>query len=442
MRRRHFVGLGLPEAALTGLLASSAIFFNALDSLVGQTCVGIGAGVVGTAVLLRADLPPRFWRAMAPILLLLVAGGLWASLPLLASTVGESVPLLAPDTTLPALVAMAGYAAAFLVGAILARQPALRVAAVTAVLVGGGVNLVAALLVRELSGPDDWHLWAIGSDGRFSGTVSNPNVAGAYFGMLAVLALGVMLQLPSRTRSDRVLLARIASGGGALLMVGACALTASRSAVACTGLALATMLVIAWRESADRAARVRLGLVLGGAVLLGSIGLFDALLNRTVALADVPTGRLRIWEHFAAMVPGAPWFGYGPGSFPALKLSTLTDATLANELWRVNAAHNVLLQLLLDGGWGLLLAVLAAGALMTAGIVRTARAGDSLAPALGIPLALTVALGCASVDIVLAVPGTTLLTLFLAGLGWSAQSARRRSMSVSRISRQRVMKAA
>jgi O-antigen ligase len=424
-----------PTAAsvLTALVASVGVTFNGLNNAFGGPIMFLLWGGLLAVLLVSIVEPRHFWAGVAtPLGLATLAYG-WATLPLWALPTKGTY--LAPDLLLPELLSAAALGSAFLAGA-LAGSHRGGIARVTDwLLLFGALNIALGLLLREVGPSLPWDLWQSRPDFRFTGTLSNPNVAGTYLGMLAVLGLHRIITNHDQPSLGAERVRTAARWIMVLLCTGACAITASRSAMVATASGLALLGVVHMLRFRQYRYKLPLPglLILGGAMILAA-GLADPAMERFELLGRQSTGRGLMWEVYAAASAEAPLFGYGPGGFPTLNLRLLSDPRMAQELWMVNSPHNLILQLVLKGGIPFL-ALLAA-----AMVIVIARAvWNSNDERLGLVCAIGVAVACSMVDIALDVPALAALTLLLAGLAWGRQAGTR-SASRARTSRHRSRK--
>ncbi len=413
-------GRGLAIAA--GALFSVGPMFNGFNDGFGNPLVClIGAGML---IVLLATHPPRpaFWRQAMPVIGLAAVGVVWATAPVWAPFDLGGVGPLAPDLAGSEVLARIGYVAALLCGCLLAR-PVTRIAVVDTVLAIGCCAIVLGLLIRAGDTGGWWDLWQARRDGRFTGTLSNANVAGAYFGALAALALSRARSAAPPSRASLASPLRVAHWLALLLALGACVLTASRSATICTAVVLGAM--VGWPMLRRRGQVAAIGPAMLVALCVGAVfatGVSELLLDRFGEGGDRSTGRWLIWSHHARVASEAPWFGYGLGSFPALNAMSLGDPRRAQALWTINSPHNMVLHLVLQGGLPYLLTIVVASLWVAAGIVR-GLVRDGLGDGRdGIVGAVLIILGCASVDIVLDVPGMVSWWLLMVGTLWSASA--------------------
>ncbi len=126
-----------------------------------------------------------------------------------------------------------------------------------------------------------------------------------------------------------------------------------------------------------------------------------------------------------------PLFGYGLGSYRQLNQAHVPPAD-ADYLWDLGAAHQPILQAVLEGGAPFAIALVGAVGWLIAATLR-----GLFKPAKDQPLALGVVLSAgliftvAQIDIALNVPATASLAMLLLGLGWGWSTGR----SIRRLSR-------
>lgn len=412
------------QAAFSALLVSVGVTFDGLNTAFGNPVLFLLCGGTLLAALVRTPPPMIFWRHAAPIVLLAVAAHLWGLMPLATGAGTYAMP----DLVGAEMIGAAALLAAFLAGACIAGRNG-AAAAVDALVVLACVNVAIGLVIREVGDSLPLDLWRSMGNSRFAGTVSNPNVAGAYFGMMALLALGRAMH--ARAREGAIGQALTAARWTAVLLcAGACAITASRSAVAATMVAMLGMVVVSLVRG--RTLRTALLVVLGLVLLVGA-GLGDLVMGRIGLLDETSSGRAAIWSNDWVIVQTSPWFGHGFGSFPAVQMRWIDDTRLAQELWTVNSAHNLIFQLLIEGGVGYLLLLTAAAATIGWRVIGNLRRPDTDPWRAGGVGALAVVVACAMVDIALDVPALAAVASFLLGLLWEVPQFGARSGSSRRI---------
>lgn len=412
---RREVRAWLPEAATFAL--SCAVAFNGLNNAFGQPLLFLLCGAV--LALLLVLIPPStpFWRNLAPVVALVCAAYAWATAPLWAGALVAPLQprYLLPDLLLVELLGAAALLMAFLSGAILATRRGSLGVAIDRLLLFACANALLGMLLRDHAAALPWHLWQPRAGVRFTGTMSNSNVTGAYFAMMALLGAGRIAASPARWNSPEVRTALVARGLAVLLCAGACLVTASRSANACLAVGMAVILLASLRKQRRQWLPLA-GLLAGGALVALAFGLPDLLGTRWSNVAGGGGARLTMWRHYGAVAAQSPWFGFGLGGFSAANANTLTDPVLAQLLWTVNSPHNLVLQLVLEGGMGFLILLSAAALLIARWSIASLVERALLVDRLGVMLAILAAIACTMVDIALDVPAIAALTLFLAGL--------------------------
>ncbi|MBP2276024.1 O-antigen ligase family protein [Sphingomonas sp. PL20] len=346
------------------------------------------------------------WTALPAI----VGGGLWS----------PAVPIVAEAYALEYLK-LASAAALFFAVALIGLQRGLCRSVAGWIVLFSGVLLIVTIAAWQF---DFLGLWGFASDTgyhRFSATIGNPNAAGCFYGMIAIISVGYAMDRGIfRTTSARQV---VVIGGALMVAAGAFVfllLSQSRSAFLLTMLAL-TILVVT-QVVASRA-RDKMGLRSWSVLIVGILALTltlplaaGAVLDRLSTADSDGIGRWLVWRHYSALAWNAPAYGYGLGSFFEFNQRHL-DASSALDFWNFGAAHNAALQFTLEAGWPALGLLVFAGTLVT---IRTVPALIIHADTLGIAivLAICLAIGCSCVDIALNVPGIAAFTAGLAGLCW------------------------
>jgi len=251
--------------------------------------------------------------------------------------------------------------------------------AANAVIACGVLLLIASMLMHSLG------LEAGGFDARMVGPMGSPNVIGTAAGVYLVLAVARLGQrFDSRPiHGWRDVGRQIQDGApfvaAILLCTAALILSASRGATA------ATLTVIAiwagWRLMRRRSPiRLALGIALILLAVSGFLVLQGALLERVDSVVQSSSQeRLSAFSAYWQAVYASPLFGYGLGTFDAVNRQIMTSETYA-ALWRNGAAHNVVLQWLIEAGAvgsGLMFATV--GWLLVAGWRQVRWAGPTLA---------------------------------------------------------------
>lgn len=375
------------------------------------------------AILVLLLVPPTtsFWRKLAPALILLALAGAW-----LASGLIDGDPFdrrwMAPDLLRAGVVRYFGGVAILVASAAVAwRRDAARVS------LDAWIGLVLILLavgiaMNELDASKVWGYDKGFLAGRFTATMLNANAAGCLFGVLAVLGLGRFLTLLPRRLERTPLAVTIAAPVALLAGIGACAITASRTALSATLVAL--LLVAVSDRELRRHARKKMGyaaallaaLAIGVAATLFLVG--DAITDRFQTVAVDGLERTRLWAFYGKMALDNP-LGVGPGGLDDATLHALRSTADASQIWYVHSPHNLVLSLLLAGGWPYLLLMLAAAATLAWPAIRLSLAHRQ-PMTIAVLLSIGVTLVCASVDITLDIPAFAALGAFLMALVWSS----------------------
>ncbi len=399
--------------AIAALALSLAIAFDGLNGPAGKPILFLLLSVPFGLLLFAAPPSLPVWRALAPIVALAVVAQIWMALPLWVPPLGANYAR--PDLLLRELLGAAALLVAFCMGAVLALRRQALASTIDWLLAFACANALLGVVLRDQAGALPSHLWQAHGGVRFAGTMSNSNVTGAYFAMLALAGLTRVTGDSADWREPLVRAAMIARCMAVLLCASACLVTASRSANTCLGLGL-TVILLAGARRRDRRGTV-LAVVLSAAVLTAAwIGLADLLQLRLNRVGGDGLARMTMWQHYLGVSLRSIWFGYGAGGFATVSARSLSDPFIAQLLWTVNAPHNLFLGLLLEGGIGYLLLLAAAAALVARRVLTNLRHEGLHDIASGVFVGILAVFGCAMVDIALDVPALAALTLFLAGM--------------------------
>ncbi len=200
---------------------------------------------------------------------------------------------------------------------------------------------------------------------RLNATFVSPNSAATAFGIALLLAIGRLswrIESGPREAVNRLDFVDIVVRRGffsmllALLAATALILTASRAGIILSLIAAAGLIVseyAAWRRlRGDSPRRVRrmLRRTIVVVIILAAVGLSTELLAlRAGTLADDARSRLDLFSVYAGIWRDAPLLGHGLGSFNAVNDAATTLDTVA-MMEDMGAAHNVVLQWLLQTG--------------------------------------------------------------------------------------------
>ncbi len=396
--------------------------------------VGFAAVLLAVAIATYLLVPPapRYWRRAAPVTILLAITGIWLTLPTVLPgwLPFRTARIVAPDLAATGIATGLGVVAALFAASWIGHRRGGIRPLIDSLLFLGVIQIGLSLVLR---GFDPEHVWGL-SKGilthRFTGTFLNANASGCLFGVVAILGAGRFLGLlrEQTTTLDearhvtRQALAALACVGG----LGACALTESRTAL------FVTVLVLAWLAWSDRFLRLTLrrrgprilaivALFAGGAIVLwyGATTLDRFSTSGTDAFA-----RYAIWQHYWALAMQAPWSGYGFYALDELVLGSIADRETAGALLYIHSPHNVLLSLLLVGGWPYALLAGAGVMWMMVAIVRSGRASHQDSAVRAILGSLLLIGLCASIDVALDIPAIACLAATLLGLAWGRALSR------------------
>jgi O-antigen ligase len=412
------------KRAISGAIIVPAVLFleqvalGANDSLLAAIAAGLE---ISSAIIILFLLMPdaAFWRrAWLPLLTVLAALG-WLASPSFVPQLPGSAERIAPDLLLPGLSRAFGGVALLLAAAWIGYRRGMMRVALRWIMLLGLIDILIGVALRAYDPDTVWGLDKGILQERFTGTLLNANSSGCLFGVFSLLALGGLL---TRLREGNV-------GGvpgqvwtfldilGLIAGLGACAITGSRSALV---FAIALMLLVLVSDAPLR--RLMLswtGFIFAvvGAVVAATLAVTvgDLTFGRFAALISDGGERLDMWTHYSRLVAESPWVGYGPLSFSEVNMRAIASPAEATAYWYINAPHNVLLSLLLAGGWPYLTLLGTAGLLMLVRIVRSGRRDSVLNAALASAMLI---IACAMVDITLDVPAIASLLVALVGLAW------------------------
>jgi O-antigen ligase len=331
-------GAMLPKTALTLALSASVLLLGALANAqvrreLGRTrdlaLPGALFALVGVVVLV--SLTPFAPGGPHPV---------WAY-----ADAGAGAATLDKSQTLLEFIKLMGLGVVFLLGLAVGSADSRARAAVQVVLAAG-----AALALWSFV---DWARGDL-SQGigriRLGAPFQAANTAATLFGALLLLALGTGASALRSARPRERLGAAAPYAGASLLFLFCLLATASRGGLAATAaaiLAFVGLQAFAGRAKWTRAALLTLaGLtVLGTAIFLGG----DLLVERFLSDDLDRNGRGQLFAAHWSAFKGAPWMGYGLGSFDTVNRLIL-DTTNLKDLWSARAAHSVYLTWLEQAG--------------------------------------------------------------------------------------------
>lgn len=376
---------------------------------------------VAAVLIIVARPPTRFFLAAAVPLLPIAAGILWAVWPELTN-MSAAAHHIAPDLVASDAARAIGNTALLLGAASLGHRRGLLRIAIEAMCAAAAVNLVIGLALRQIDSSTVWGIDKQFMAGRFTGTMLNANAMGAVYGAVAVLAIAGALSTLFGESALRRPVAQTVSlylllGGATLAAAG---LTGSRTAFFAAAIGVAVLVALAWSRVEWSNPRRLLGWAAAAlplAILLAG-GL--AAMQRVQHLGVDAQDRVQLWTYYGALAAQAGPHGFGLGSFSAVNTAMLPIDSRASLLWYVNAAHNAVLQMIIEGGVPYALLVVIGLAMIAYRIVAelfsAARRGRTLLVALIAALVGITLTGL--VDISLNVPAVATLAAALLGLGW------------------------
>lgn len=400
----------VPFAAITTLGGDGPL----LGAIVAAMMCATGAVLVAVA---RPGL--GFLRGVWAPLTLIGSGIVWAVAADLTPALSPPEGRIAPDLVWPDLARALGAVALLLGAAALGFRRGLLRVAVELLCIFGAINLILGLALRQF---DPMHVWGLDKGillHRFTGTMLNANAMGTVYAAVGVLSLGMVLSALSggmvtqKRRGPTMVLFLLLYGAS----MGCAGLTGSRTAFVGAIVGSALLLIA---HLLRRRGRYGLTVMGGVGLLLAMLAVAGmAALQRLANLPADAVKRSEIWAHYLDLARQAGPFGNGLGSFAQVSAAHLPPNVMATDLWYVNAAHNVLLQMTIEGGLLYPVLVGAGLALILWQIVQQQPAidrGGTLLLALEIALFVIVAGGM--VDIALNMPGVVALAATMLGLCW------------------------
>ena len=166
------------------------------------------------------------------------------------------------------------------------------------------------------------------------------------------------------------------------------------------------------------------GLIVGvgvvGILLMVFAILGDATLDRVGEIQADWVERTELWDLYSRLAAAAP-LGYGPGGLDDAALHGFASIHEAHIAWFVHSTHNIVLSLLITGGYPYLAIMsLLVVALLFPYFRRAHRLREPVVVAL--VAALAVIFVCASTDVALDMPALASAAAVLAGLVWGRAS--------------------
>ena len=413
---------------IAGTLLAAIVFGEVVALGVdGPFLATIAAAVelVGGLLILGLLWPrPVFWRRFALPLGLGILAWAWIASPgwFAADPFGRrwSAPDLLPQASGRFLGGLALMTAAAAIGW---RRGGVRLT-VDRWLLFGLVNIAVALAFRHYNPDAVWGIDKGDLRDRFTGTFLNANSAACYFAVLAVLAAGRGFSLALDRGMSSSLVIHIVAPIALLGGIGACAITGSRTALLVMLIALALLVWQFGRLWLRRQRGAVRGLIVGvgvvGILLMVFAILGDATLDRVGEIQADWVERTELWDLYSRLAAAAP-LGYGPGGLDDAALHGFASIHEAHIAWFVHSTHNIVLSLLITGGYPYLAIMsLLVVALLFPYFRRAHRLREPVVVAL--VAALAVIFVCASTDVALDMPALASAAAVLAGLVWGRAS--------------------
>ncbi|MGE4409794.1 MAG: O-antigen ligase family protein [Sphingobium sp.] len=388
-------------------------------AFLGMICAVLNC-TTGLLLITIARPQTRFYTHLLLPFFLFGAGLVWSLWPDIGGrAVSERI---APDLVPTELARMLGYGVLLAGTASLGYRRGPTRYSSELICLAGALNLLIGLLLSQL---DKTHIWGLAKGiqaARFSGTMLNANAMGTVFGVVALLALGAALVhlregKGSKPFHELWLCVFLVIFTGTLGGVG---LTGSRTAFVVCLLGSATLLLYHWLATRKQAGNGITSMIWLGVLLLNLLvaGGYAAM-QRMQGLAGDAVSRTELWRHFGTLAERAGPHGFGLGSFSEINTALLPVHDLATDLWYINSAHNIVLQMIIEGG-------LLFPALMFAGLIPIMIAiwrgrPDSLTGRivlLACVLGLGVIIAGGMVDVALNIPAVVSLAAALVGLLW------------------------
>jgi O-antigen ligase len=327
------------------------------------------------------------------------------------------------DRAAPELVALAAAGALVLLGrgagraqeggalVLAAAQPGLALFALWAL----AVDLAGLEAHAPFAGHDE--------SGSLAASFGAKNVAATWFGLSALVSAARLIALSrGGTRAPRrrdVLPAMAALG----LALAALALTDSRAGIACAAFGMAVLLWLTLSPALLRVqprTRRRLVALAAAAFLAATLATGQGALARAGSLAAAAEVRLDMYGVYLGLWLERPWLGWGLGAFNTASES-VAELASGHLVDYHGAAHNLVVQWLVQGGIAGTLAMALAAAALNAPLLRRPR---EVEPALALA-AGALALSHGLFDYGLELPAIVWLYATLLGLGIGAAERQR-----------------
>ncbi|GGO97072.1 O-antigen ligase family protein [Stakelama pacifica] len=387
---------------------------------------GLASFAAVLAILTLSPPEANIWRALRLPLSFFALALIWAALPVIIPFDMFPADRLATDSIAPRWIGQAAAVAWFAGGAAMGARPGVGRSAVRLIVILGLLWMAISVALRA-AGISYVALWGpVSQYSHFALTLRNANTAGTILAMLSVLACGEFLALairfgdPMHTADRHAALKLALTLAAFSACAGAIAITGSRMALVLAGLGVLVLVARRggqlWRHGAIVALPALGVLIVPPMLLLLLLG--GSVLRKFHGLAGDFNLRVTDMANFVALSLQKPWFGVGLGNFGLANLSSLTPEDALHR-WNFGAAHNVLLNAAIEGGWPY--ALFAAAGVVTAAIpifsLRDRVAYDVRMVALCTAVVIGIAAGL--IDIALDVPAMLAFVAWLGGIALS-----------------------
>ncbi|HOA05637.1 MAG TPA: O-antigen ligase family protein [Candidatus Fermentibacter daniensis] len=156
-----------------------------------------------------------------------------------------------------------------------------------------------------------WDVY-LGSGGRVSGSLGNPNLLGGFLSACIPVAAGFLLEPAAGHRTRRLILLGLFSLASVLCIVA----SGTRGSIIGLGAGLVFMAVFSFvRSRGGFRGNLVLPLICMASLLLVGFLMKDRLVELTRLGEGTARVRLVIWEGAARLIAANPFLGYGPGTF-------------------------------------------------------------------------------------------------------------------------------
>lgn len=406
--RTRVIALDYAAVGLAALPFFWLIAGGANDSVTSSLAATIQLAFAGVLLIVTK---PRGKLAIVPgvALAAFVASLALGAAPLIAGSSSAA----APDLIAPALLKLAGYAASVIAVMALATTPRRRRLMVATCIACGLLFILISIFHDFFQSPDAMTAPHYEASGRFMGAVANANAMATVAGTLALLGMGGMI-------ASWPVGGIYALNSRGLLRVGACLMLlilatsviglAESRITAIATLILSVVLIAPFRKGGRRLPAIAALCALALSAILFAwrvVGRFDGA-HYDWAL------RMSVYKRLIRTAAQAPLWGYGLGSFREINTRGLEDGSG----WDWGAAHNIVLQALLECGAPFALGILATFVVILANCLGNYSRWHEDAMIRACFLSIVLVLVIAMFDIPLDVPAISSLWALLLGLVW------------------------